>query len=155
MLHNAILIIHVILSISLVGLVLIQQGKGAEMGAAFGSGASNTVFGSQGSASFMSRATGVIAALFFVTSLTLAFLVTSTSTGPVSATDSMSDTQPKTEIINTPKSDTLIPGSNMGSDKGADMGSAPANSKSDTSETKTPDSSSIIPGEKPATAPAK
>jgi len=147
MLHNVILIIHVILSISLIGLVLIQQGKGADMGAAFGSGASNTVFGSQGSASFISRATGIIAALFFVTSLTLAFLVTSNTAGPVSATDTMADTQPKIEVIDTPKSDTVIPGS--------DMGSAPATSGTDSSDTKTPDSSSTIPAEKPATAPAK
>jgi preprotein translocase subunit SecG len=144
MLHNVILIIHVILSISLVGLVLIQQGKGADMGAAFGSGASNTVFGSQGSSSFISRATGIIAALFFATSLTLAFLVTSNSTGPVSATDSMTDTKPKIEVIDTPKSDTLIPGSVPAS--------APATSGTDTSEMKTPDSSSTIPAEKPAPA---
>lgn len=136
MLHNAILIIHVILSISLVGLVLIQQGKGADMGAAFGSGASNTVFGSQGSASFITRATGIIAALFFVTSLSLAFLVTSSTTGPVSATDSLPDAEPTVEILNTPKSDTVIPGS------------SPAVSDKEPS-------SSVIPAEKPAKEPAK
>jgi preprotein translocase subunit SecG len=69
-----ILIVHVLLALSLIGLVLIQHGKGADMGAAFGSGASATVFGSSGSGSFLTRATAVIAALFFATSLTLAFL---------------------------------------------------------------------------------
>jgi len=142
MLHNVILIIHVILSISLVGLVLIQQGKGADMGAAFGSGASNTVFGSQGSASFITRVTGIVAALFFVTSLTLAFLVTSSSTGPVSATDSLQDDQPKIEIPAAPKSDSLIPGTTQGSTPAINTEQAP-------------NSSSVIPAEKPATAPAK
>ncbi len=151
MLHNVILIIHVLLSISLVGLVLIQQGKGADMGAAFGSGASNTVFGSQGSASFISRATGVIAALFFATSLTLAFLVTSSSSGPVSATDSLSDVQPKVEIQNIPKSDTVIPGSDTGSTM-PESSSATVTTSEETKEspsTTTP-SSSVIPAEKPA-----
>ncbi|VAX00530.1 Protein translocase membrane subunit SecG [hydrothermal vent metagenome] len=150
MLHNVILIIHVLLSISLVGLVLIQQGKGADMGAAFGSGASNTVFGSQGSASFISRATGVIAALFFATSLTLAFLVTSNSTGPVSATDSLSDEQPKIEIPSVPKSDTVIPGSNIpSSDTKTTESTEPssATKATETPITSTP-SSSVIPTEK-------
>ncbi len=67
-------VVHVLLTISLIGLVLIQRGKGADMGAAFGSGASNTMFGSQGAASFLTRTTGVIATLFFVTSLSLAYM---------------------------------------------------------------------------------
>ena len=65
---------HVLLTISLIVLVLIQRGKGADIGAAFGSGASNTMFGSQGSASFLTRTTAVIATLFFVTSLALAYM---------------------------------------------------------------------------------
>jgi preprotein translocase subunit SecG len=74
MLHNILLVIHVLLAIGMVGLILLQQGKGADAGAAFGSGASSTVFGSQGSASFLSRTTAILAALFFVTSLSLAYL---------------------------------------------------------------------------------
>ncbi len=66
-------VIHVLLTISLIGLVLIQRGKGADIGAAFGSGASSTVFGSQGAASFLTRATAIVATLFFVTSLTLGY----------------------------------------------------------------------------------
>ncbi len=72
--EQIILVIHVLLAASLIGLVLIQHGKGADMGAAFGSGASGTVFGSQGAGSFLTRSTGVIAALFFATSLTLAYM---------------------------------------------------------------------------------
>lgn len=71
MLHNIILIVHVCTSLAIIGLVLLQHGKGADAGAAFGSGASATVFGARGSASFFSRATGVLAAVFFMTSLTL------------------------------------------------------------------------------------
>lgn len=66
-------VFHLFLAIGLVGLVLIQHGKGADMGAAFGSGASATVFGARGSASFLSRSTGALAALFYVTSMALAF----------------------------------------------------------------------------------
>jgi preprotein translocase subunit SecG len=76
MLHNVILVIHVLVAIGVVALVLIQQGKGADAGAAFGGGASSTVFGSQGSGSFLTRATGVLATIFFITSLTLAYLST-------------------------------------------------------------------------------
>jgi len=71
---TAILIIHVLVSVSLVVLVLIQRGKGADIGAAFGSGASQTVFGARGSGSFLTRTTGILAAMFFITSLSLAYL---------------------------------------------------------------------------------
>src|SRR3569623_971031 len=60
---------------ALVTMVLVQRGKGADMGAAFGSGASGTLFGSRGSASFLTRATAVLATLYFITSLSLAFLI--------------------------------------------------------------------------------
>jgi len=65
--------VHLLLAIGLIGLVLIQHGKGADAGAAFGSGASSTVFGAQGSGSFLTRATAVLATLFFATSLALAY----------------------------------------------------------------------------------
>jgi len=73
MIFDIVVIFHVLISVTLVGLILIQHGKGADAGAAFGSGASATVFGSQGSASFLTRATAVLATLFFVTCLTLAY----------------------------------------------------------------------------------
>jgi preprotein translocase subunit SecG len=71
--QSILVIVHLFLAIGLVGLILIQHGKGADMGAAFGSGASATVFGSRGASNFLSRSTAVLAALFFVTSLALAF----------------------------------------------------------------------------------
>lgn len=71
---EAILILHVLIAAAVVVLVLLNQGKGADMGAAFGSGASNTVFGARGAASFMTRLIAGLGTLFFVTSLTLAIL---------------------------------------------------------------------------------
>jgi preprotein translocase subunit SecG len=73
--YQLILMIHVAVAIVLIGLVLIQHGKGADIGAAFGSGASNTVFGSQGSGSFLFKLTGSLALTFFVTSLLLSYMV--------------------------------------------------------------------------------
>jgi preprotein translocase subunit SecG len=74
MLYQVIIIFHVLLGVGIVALVLMQHGKGADAGAAFGSGSSGTVFGAQGSASFLSRTTAIFAALFFTTSLGLAVL---------------------------------------------------------------------------------
>ncbi len=79
MVHTLILVAHVVVAVALIALVLLQQGKGADAGAAFGSGASSTMFGSQGSASFLSRTTAVLATVFFMTSLTLAYFSTQTS----------------------------------------------------------------------------
>jgi len=73
--YQLILMIHVIVALVLIGLVLIQHGKGADIGAAFGSGASNTLFGSQGTGGFLFKLTGGLAMTFFVTSLTLSYLV--------------------------------------------------------------------------------
>jgi preprotein translocase subunit SecG len=67
-------VVHVLLAAGIVGLVLLQRGKGADAGAGFGAGASGTVFGARGSASFLSRATAVMATLFFVTSLGLTYM---------------------------------------------------------------------------------
>jgi preprotein translocase subunit SecG len=66
-------VVHLLLALGLIGLVLLQHGKGADAGAAFGSGASSTVFGARGSASFLTRSTAVIATLFFLTSIALAY----------------------------------------------------------------------------------
>ena len=73
-LHSILLVAHVVISAMIIGLVLLQRGKGADAGAAFGSGASGTVFGAKGSANFLSRSTAGLATLFFVTSLSLAYL---------------------------------------------------------------------------------
>jgi preprotein translocase subunit SecG len=74
MLRGFILGVHVLLALMIIGLVLLQRGKGAEAGAGFGSGASGTVFGARGTSTLFSKLTAVFAALFFITSLTLAYL---------------------------------------------------------------------------------
>jgi preprotein translocase subunit SecG len=71
MIYEVLIVSYLIIALLLIGFVLIQQGKGADMGASFGSGGSNTVFGSSGSGNFMTRTTAVLATLFFVISLTL------------------------------------------------------------------------------------
>ena len=68
------LTVHILVGLGVIGLVLLQHGKGADMGAAFGSGASGSLFGATGSANFLSRTTAVLATVFFVTSLTLAYM---------------------------------------------------------------------------------
>ena len=73
-LHTATIVFHVLVAAGIVGLVLLQRGKGADAGAGFGAGASGTVFGARGSASFLSRMTATLVALFFASSLTLAYL---------------------------------------------------------------------------------
>lgn len=72
--ENLVWVVHVIDAVVLVGLVLIQHGKGADMGAAFGTGSAGSLFGSGGSANFLSRSTAVAATIFFITSLTLTYL---------------------------------------------------------------------------------
>lgn len=86
--QTLVLIIHVLLALAVIGLVLIQQGKGADAGAAFGSGASGTVFGAAGSGSFLTRMTTMCATLFFVTSLGLAVMAAQRSGEPASVVDS-------------------------------------------------------------------
>lgn len=75
--HTIVLVIHVLAALGVIGLVLLQHGKGADMGAAFGSGASGSLFGATGSANFLSRATAILATAFFVTSLSLTYLASS------------------------------------------------------------------------------
>jgi len=91
--HSLILIVHVVIACLMVGAVLLQRGKGAEAGAAFGSGASGTVFGARGSANFLSRTTAILATLFFVTSLTLAYMA---SQRPVVSGSIMEESAPIT-----------------------------------------------------------
>lgn len=73
-LFSLVLVVHILVGLAIVGLVLMQHGKGADMGAAFGSGASGSLFGATGSANFLSRTTGILATVFFLTSLTLAYV---------------------------------------------------------------------------------
>jgi preprotein translocase subunit SecG len=72
--ETIVIVVHVLASLAIIGLILLQQGKGAEMGASFGAGASQTLFGSQGSGNFFSRMTAFIAVVFFATSFALAVI---------------------------------------------------------------------------------
>jgi len=81
------IVLHVLIGAAIVGLVLLQRGKGADAGAGFGAGASGTVFGARGSSSFLSRTTAILAALFMVTSLTLAYMGGRKNTAPTSVID--------------------------------------------------------------------
>ena len=86
-LQKAVLITHTLIALLIIVLVLLQRGKGADAGAAFGAGASGTVFGARGSGSFFSRATAVCATAFFITSLSLAYLSSQNSSAPSSLVD--------------------------------------------------------------------
>ena len=94
---SLLLIFHVIIAILIVALILIQKGKGADMGSAFGAGASGTIFGAKGSANFLSRTTAVLATIFFLTSLALAYV----NKGTVQKTESVLD-QVQTAIPDIP-----------------------------------------------------
>lgn len=72
--QNIVIILHILTAIALIGFILLQQGKGAEAGASFGAGASQTIFGSQGSGSLMTRITAILATTFFMTSIALGYI---------------------------------------------------------------------------------
>src|SRR5918995_3523732 len=98
-LHTATIVFHVLIAAAIVALVLLQRGKGADAGAGFGAGASGTVFGARGSASFLSRMTATLAALFFATSLTLAYLGGRKPEAPQSVLDRVA---PQTQEVPAP-----------------------------------------------------
>lgn len=103
--QTALLIIHVLLALAVIGLVLLQHGKGADAGAAFGSGASATVFGARGSGSFLTRMTTLCAALFFVTSLGLAVMAAHRSEESASVVEQ----EPGVEQAAEPEEEALSP----------------------------------------------
>ncbi|MEM7194432.1 MAG: preprotein translocase subunit SecG [Pseudomonadota bacterium] len=76
MVANILLVVHLIIAVTIVVMVLLQQGRGADAGAAFGGGSSQSLFGARGSANFLSRLTAILATTFFLTSLSLAFIYT-------------------------------------------------------------------------------
>ena len=92
---SILLVIHVLLSLTIIGLVMLQRGKGADAGAAFGAGASGTVFGARGSGNFLSKATTILAILFFIVCLSLAYL-SSNREAPDSVTGSVTSQQQET-----------------------------------------------------------
>jgi len=91
-------VLHLFLALGLIGLVLIQHGKGADMGAAFGSGASSTVFGARGSGNFLSRATAAMATVFFITSMALAYFASQVGE-PVGLMDGVKQAPTTPEVI--------------------------------------------------------
>lgn len=98
--HTILVVFHVFVAIGLITLVLLQHGKGADAGAAFGSGASSTVFGSQGSASFLTRLTAGFATAFFITSLSLAYFSGQHAKPTKSIVESVTSQAPK--VIDVP-----------------------------------------------------
>ena len=96
MLRGFILSVHILLALMIVALVLMQRGKGAEAGAGFGSGASGTVFGARGTATLFSKLTAVFAALFFGTSLLLAYMGTRSPSEPTSVLERAAQAEART-----------------------------------------------------------
>jgi len=96
MLQQILLFVHVTLSASIIGLVLLQRGKGADAGAGFGSGASGTVFGARGSSTFFSKLTAGLATCFFATSLALAYMASHRTVAPKSLIEQVPVTAPAT-----------------------------------------------------------
>ncbi len=96
---SVVLTIHLLVALAIIGLVLIQHGKGADAGASFGGGSSQTVFGSRGSATFLSRLTAIMATIFFITSITLAYMSASQTRGYQSV---LEKAQPAQEVPSVP-----------------------------------------------------
>ncbi len=100
--ENIITVVHVLAAASLIGLILLQHGKGADMGAAFGSGASGSLFGVSGSSNFLSRATAFSVTVFFATSLALAYIASHrSSSGSVIKVPAAVETQVDAEAAST------------------------------------------------------
>ncbi len=89
MLSNILLVLHLVIAVAIVILVLLQQGKGSDMGAAFGGGSSQSLFGARGAANFLSRSTSLLVAMFFLSSMTLAYIYTHQSRSTRIVTDSV------------------------------------------------------------------
>ncbi|CAA6804464.1 MAG: Preprotein translocase subunit SecG (TC 3.A.5.1.1) [uncultured Thiotrichaceae bacterium] len=138
MFYNILLIVQIIVAIGVIVLVLMQHGKGADAGAAFGSGASGTVFGSQGSANFLSRATAILATVFFLNSMSLAWLVANRTTEFSSVVDAF-------------QTEETVPAQDVPSDIGSEVPAVPGQ------EASSSDQASEVPapqGEAPAATEA-
>lgn len=107
--RDIILVIDVLSAVGLIALVLLQQGKGADMGAAFGAGASQTLFGARGSANFLSRTTAVLAAVFFLSNMALAWLATRETKEAASVTRSVTETVPVAPVVPAPDKPPEVP----------------------------------------------
>lgn len=127
MLHTIIVVIQVLSAIAIIGLVLVQHGKGADMGAAFGSGASGSLFGATGSSNFLSKSTAFAAAVFFAATLALAFL----GGRHTAATGGVMDSLPVAPATSSPST----PASSAGAPNNANGGTPAANSGAPASAT--------------------
>ena len=108
--QQIIIIIHVLVAVCLIALILMQHGKGADAGATFGSGASNTMFGSQGPMSFLMKVTYLLAAIFFATSITLGYMASraaKSSSNILDLTSHVNTTAPKSPAL--PMNNTTVP----------------------------------------------
>ncbi len=121
MLHTLVIVLQVLSALGVIVLVLLQHGKGADMGAAFGSGASGSLFGATGSANFLSRLTGGLATVFFVCTLGLAFV-----TNKAAAPSSVMDQVQTPGAVQAPGADASIPPVSAPAAAGAAVPSAPA-----------------------------
>jgi preprotein translocase subunit SecG len=124
MLHSVLLIIHFFCAISIVALVLLQRGKGAEAGAGFGAGASGTVFGARGASTALSRATAILAAVFMLTSLSLAYVGTRKSAPSSSLLDQLAHQNEASQVV--PAAPPAAPPAGMPSTGAAPEATAPA-----------------------------
>lgn len=110
MLYNILLIVQIVVSVAMIALILMQHGKGADAGAAFGSGASGTVFGSRGSGNFLSRATAILATVFFINCIALAWLVSNRTTNTAtSIMDSVPASTVAPKVPATPPANSEVP----------------------------------------------
>jgi preprotein translocase subunit SecG len=142
--------IQVLSSFAIIGLVLIQRGKGADAGAGFGSGASGTVFGARGASTALSKATAVFAAIFMINSLALAYTGTRSSAPPKSILEEASQPQPK------PAPGATLPAvPPSGSAPGAAASAPPAAAPAATSATQTPSQTATQKSAPPPATPAQ
>lgn len=113
--QKAVLIVHTLIALGIIALVLLQRGKGADAGAAFGAGASGTVFGARGSASFFSRMTAVLATAFFASSLALAYLSSQRSEAPESLLEGapVTESAPASDAVAEPDGTDAAPAADL------------------------------------------
>jgi preprotein translocase subunit SecG len=110
-LHNLLIAVQIISALVMIGLVLVQHGKGADMGASFGSGASGSLFGATGSANFLSRSTAVCATIFFAATLTLAFFANDRGSRPAGGSSVLESTAAPAASAAAVTGAALVPGS--------------------------------------------
>ena len=128
---NVLIVLHVLVALSIIGLVLLQHGKGADMGSGFGGGASSSLFGATGSANFLSRSTAALATVFFILSLTLAYLATNrVSEQPTGGVlDTVRQQQQPAKDVPKPEAQPQAPAAQPQAEKPAAEGAKPAPEK--------------------------